>query len=105
MPELKCSVVTCVHNNENYCALDSIEVNGSSAQKSEETCCGSFVEKRDNQYSNSAKSATATSDVVCRARDCKYNDECKCFAGKINVAGSSACHSEETECTTFKKEK
>ena len=44
MPELKCGVVTCVHNKQNYCDLDAIEVVGDSAQVPEQTSCGSFVE-------------------------------------------------------------
>lgn len=103
MAELKCGVVTCVHNKQNYCDLDSIEVLGSSAQVSEQTSCGSFVERKGEQYSNSAKSASATSDIVCQACECTYNEEKKCHAGKISVMGSNACRTEETECATFKK--
>lgn len=103
MPELKCAVVTCVHNKQNYCDLDGIEVMGNTASVSEETSCGSFVEKKGNEYSNSMKEATATSNIKCHACECKYNDDYKCYAGKINVAGSSASRSDETECATFKK--
>ncbi|MBQ8804786.1 MAG: DUF1540 domain-containing protein [Tyzzerella sp.] len=103
MPELKCSVVTCVHNTQNYCELDAIEVMGNTANISEETSCGSFVEIKDNEYKNRAKDASVTSEIKCHARECKYNDEYKCYAGKINVVGSSASRSDETECATFKK--
>lgn len=105
MPELKCGVVTCVHNKQNYCDLDAIEVVGDSAQVPEQTSCGSFVEKKGDQYSNSNKAATATSNVVCHACECTYNENRKCYAGKISVAGSDACRTEETECATFKKSK
>lgn len=105
MPELKCGVVTCVHNKQNYCELDSIEVIGSSAQVSEQTSCGSFVERKGESYSNSsAKDASPTSDIVCQAVECKYNDSRRCYAGKISVMGSDASRTEETECATFKKE-
>ena len=43
MPELKCTVQTCTHNKNFYCDLDSIVVGGSSAKRSEETCCDSFA--------------------------------------------------------------
>ena len=105
MPELKCGVVTCAHNKQNYCVLDAIEVVGSSAEVPEQTSCGSFVEKKDNAYSNSAKEPSATSSISCQAVECKYNNSHKCHAGKISVAGSSANRVEETECATFKKEK
>ena len=32
MPELKCTVQTCLHNQNYYCDLDSIKVGGSSAK-------------------------------------------------------------------------
>ena len=73
MPELKCGVVTCAHNKQNYCDLGSIEVVGSSAQTPEQTSCGSFVERKGEPYSNSANDASATSDIVCQAVECKYN--------------------------------
>ena len=104
MPELKCGVVTCVHNKQNYCELDSIEVTGSSAKVSEETSCGSFVEKKGDSYSNSVNEASPTSNIVCQAVECKYNDSKKCYAGKISVMGTDASRVEETECATFKKE-
>lgn len=103
MPELKCGVVTCVHNKQNYCELDSIEVVGDKAQVSEQTSCGSFVERKGESYSNSAKEASPTSNIVCQAEECKYNESKKCHAGKISVMGSTACRMEETECATFKK--
>lgn len=103
MPELKCGVVTCVHNKQNYCDLGSIEVVGSSAQTAEQTSCGSFVEKKGNCCSNSTQTPSATCNIVCQACECTYNEAKKCHAGKISVTGSDACRTEETECATFKK--
>ena len=104
MPELKCGVVTCVHNKQNYCELDSIEVIGSSAQVSEQTSCGSFVERKGEQYGNATKDVLPTSDIVCQAVECKYNNNCECHAGKISVEGSQANVAQETECATFTKQ-
>ena len=104
MPELKCGVVTCVHNVKNYCELDSIEVLGGSAKVSEETSCGSFVERKGEQYGNSTQDVEARSEILCHAKECKYNQERKCYAGKISVVGTDAIRVEQTECATFKKE-
>ena len=104
MPELKCGVVTCVHNVKNYCELDSIEVVGNSAQRPEQTSCGSFAERKGEQYGNSTRDVKAESNIVCQAEECKYNEQRKCYAGKISVMGTDACRVEETECATFKKE-
>ena len=104
MPELSCTVQTCVHNYQYLCELDKIQVGGSSAKDAQETCCDSFEERREGSYSNktdSMKSVSDCSDVDCKAKDCRYNEECKCHAGKISVEGGDACHSSGTECATF----
>ena len=103
MPELRCTVQTCLHNKQFYCELDSINVGGSSAKKSEDTCCDSFEERKESM-SNAADvtgSASDRSDIDCKASECMYNDNCKCHAGKISVEGSNACKCEQTECATF----
>ena len=46
MPELKCTVQTCLHNQNYYCDLDSIKVGGSSAKHAQDTCCDSFEERK-----------------------------------------------------------
>lgn len=45
MPELKCTVQTCVHNKQYYCDLDHIQVGGEHAKRADETCCDSFEER------------------------------------------------------------
>ena len=101
MPELRCEVQTCAHNQQMYCDLQKIEVGGEHATTKAETSCKSFVERKGNQYSNSMKEATATSEVDCKATECQYNHTCKCHAGKINVSGNDACRTDETLCATF----
>ena len=109
MPELKCTVQTCVHNKQFLCDLDAIQVGGSSARDSKETCCDSFQERKDGMTNGvsggygdvSSSKPSATSNIDCKATECQYNDACKCHAGKISVEGSQACQCEETECATF----
>ncbi len=103
MPELKCNVHTCTHNKNSYCDLDGIEVAGSSAKTAKDTSCASFCEKKGDSYSNSTGTASAMSNVDCKATTCQYNESCKCHAGKISVGGNDACRCEETECATFEK--
>lgn len=52
MPELKCTVQTCMHNKDFYCDLNAITVGGNSAKTAEETCCDSFEERKSGTYSN-----------------------------------------------------
>lgn len=114
MPELKCTVQTCMHNKQFLCDLDRIQVGGSSAKTPNETCCDSFQERKNGSYSNSASgsysdsysnvtgNASDCSCIDCKASDCMYNCDCECHAGKISVEGSNACQAAATECATFK---
>ena len=71
MPELKCTVQTCLHNQNYYCDLDSIKVGGSSAKHAQDTCCDSFEERKDgNSYSNTMKEASPKSEIDCKATEC-----------------------------------
>ena len=107
MPELKCTVQTCMHNKDFYCDLNAITVGGKSARKAAETSCDSFEARKGGSayadaYSNmEGKEASAKSSVDCKATECMYNEDCQCHAGKISVEGSQACSCDETECATF----
>ena len=67
MPELKCTVQTCVHNKQYYCDLDHIQVGGEHAKRADETCCDSFEERTGDTYSNVTGQASATSNIRCEA--------------------------------------
>ena len=103
MPELKCTVQTCVHNDQFLCRLDKIQVGGDNARNPQETCCDSFQERTEGTYSNSMsmKSASDCSNIDCRATKCMYNENCQCHAGKISVVGGNAKDCSGTECATF----
>ena len=96
MPELKCTVQTCMHNKDFYCDLNAITVGGKSARKAAETSCDSFEERKSGTYSNVTGEAGPTSKIDCKATECQYNKECQCHAGKISVEGSKACSCDET---------
>ena len=102
MPELRCTVQTCVHNKQFVCDLDKIEVAGEEARTARETCCDSFRERTSESYSNVADSQPSEmTGIYCKATECEYNHDCDCHAGRISVEGSNACHCENTECATF----
>ncbi|MBO1718949.1 DUF1540 domain-containing protein, partial [Bacteroides xylanisolvens] len=63
MPELKCTVQTCTHNKNFYCDLERIIVGGSSAKRSEETCCDSFEERKGDFHSDVNGQASACSSI------------------------------------------
>ena len=80
MPELKCTVQTCMHNKDFYCDLNAITVGGKSARKAAETSCDSFEERKSGTYSNVTGEAGPTSKIDCKATECQYNKECQCHA-------------------------
>ena len=69
MPQLKCTVQTCVHNKQFLCDLDEITVGGESAKNPKETCCDSFQERKEGSYTNSMKEASDCSCVDCNDSD------------------------------------
>ena len=105
MPALKCTVQTCVNNDQYLCRLDKIQVGGDTAKNSQETFCDRFQELTDGSYANSMNNsvseASDRSQVDCKAVNCMYNENCACHAGKISVEGGNARQCEGTECATF----
>lgn len=101
MIQLSCSVKNCVYNDSNMCCKENIQVAGSTARKSNETCCESFVERGEGRYTNQTMSPERDTNVLCHACHCKYNDNDKCHAKSIQIAGTAACCPGETECSTF----
>ena len=102
MPDLKCTVQTCVHNKQFLCDLNEIEVGGDDAKNARETCCDSFRERTGESYSNASDGhASAMTGIDCMAVSCEYNHNHDCHAGKISVEGSNATCCESTECATF----
>lgn len=101
MPILDCSVKNCIHNMESRCQLESIKVMGNNATRSEATECGSFELRTDSEYSNSTHMPDPENDVRCEAVKCTFNDDMKCRADHIGIAGNGACDCKETECSSF----
>lgn len=100
MTQLKCSVETCMYNDNRLCAKGDIMVGGQNAASPNETRCDSFKE-RTGSTSNSVNSGEKNIQVGCKAENCVFNEECKCSAEEIGIAGSNACSCAETECASF----
>lgn len=105
MPVLDCSVRNCYYNKENRCCRDGIKVEGTTAEISSATACGSFREKTGDRITNGCSCDSSPSiklAVDCMAENCIYNDKCVCTADKIDISGSNANYYEETECGSFR---
>ena len=103
MTELKCSATTCSNNCHYLCALNAIHVDGSTAKKPHETCCGSFTPKVDS-ITNSTNRIDVRPEtrIKCHARDCVYNKDMMCSADAVQINGHGADRCGDTECSTFK---
>lgn len=106
MPALDCSVKTCYNNKENNCCLNSISVEGSEAHKSELTSCASFRKKPENGFINSVTNENPKThlDIACQAKQCSFNNNYKCDASHIGIAGHGAEHIYDTQCSSFYKQ-
>jgi len=92
-----------MHNSNNCCCKNKIEVEGSSAKESCETCCGSYDVRGEGSYSNVMKeNAKKSTEVGCRAMNCVYNDGGYCGADHIGIEGMNAKESGQTECGSFR---
>ena len=105
MTNLDCTVYGCYYNKDNSCSRGNIQVGGKEAIKSSETLCRSF-EQRSNKETNQARNAASCSasrptDVACDAVKCRYNQDQRCKATHIRIAGLHAVTSGETQCGSY----
>ncbi len=102
MTGLGCNVISCTHNDDAHCCLNTIQVQGNNACKCDDTCCGSYEEAKKNSASNSAKEPHDSLNVSCEAVNCVYNDNKKCAADHISISGVCASDACETVCASFR---
>jgi hypothetical protein len=98
---LECNAKNCVHNTDNCCCKNEIQVAGDHACRRDETCCESFDERRGDRFTNKVEQPAHVIDVKCTATNCIYNEGSKCNANHISISGSSADRMDETKCASF----
>lgn len=119
MTAVKCHVDTCTHWLSGMCGAGSIDIFNESPEQmphsEEQTECktfhprdglGSYVSSMDNlNWSGMASALTGgemSPSITCVVDTCRYwhtGDEC--HADAIEVTGSDAAHSEDTNCSTY----
>lgn len=106
MPVLSCAAKTCTYNKDELCSRGDIKVTGEQARHSDDTWCASFAE-RSESMSNSKDEGCgcSTIDIFCEACNCTFNQDKECTAREIEIEGTGASTSEETECGSFRCEK
>jgi len=102
MAELRCGATGCTYNKDMYCCKGDILVGGKNAKEQDETCCESFLPKREDSYTIAIEHACKTISIDCEAANCIYNANYKCQAEHVDIKGSHACVRGETCCATFK---
>ena len=102
MTKLDCNVTSCVHNADNCCCKQEIIVEGSSANKRCDTCCGSFDESRDGSFKNMFKSPESRLEIECEAVNCVYNASRRCTADRVGITRSVIVNALRKFCSTFK---
>lgn len=103
MAELKCGVLNCTYNQEEYCCKGDIMVGGSHACDCDGTCCESFSQRRGDSYISSLDHPCRTISIDCEAAKCVYNSNYKCHAEHVDIRGGGACDCRETSCATFRE--
>ncbi len=101
MTELRCSADTCAHNDCNCCCKGNINVKGSDAYCTDDTCCQSFQERKGTSVSNACCEPKRAIDICCDAVDCRHNQNQTCHAPSIEVQGHGAHTANQTACGSF----
>ena len=103
MTDLKCVAANCTYNKDNLCAKGDICVGGKHADCIDQTCCESFLCKKEgfDAFVSSISHPSRTISIDCEAEKCVYNDNFKCSAPHIDRRGSDASECENTACATF----
>lgn len=101
MTKLDCNVVNCSYNADNCCRRTDIQVEGTQAKTSSETCCGSFAPKGCGCQSCHTTDVKKDTTVSCEACECKFNEDHACHAGHIGISGGHADSSRETSAAAL----
>lgn len=101
MTVLDCTVSNCSYNRDRSCRKDNIQVEGSEAHVTSDTCCGSFELKGCGCSNADCGCPSKKTDVFCKAEECVFNHSMKCGADHISISGGKADTSAETECASF----
>lgn len=102
MNKIQCEVTGCSHNKSNICYANRVNIGGKTAQKDDQTCCGSFLNQLlYSDLTNNTNSEGSCDCLVCYVNTCKHNENCLCNLENIQVGGASAEIYAETICKSF----
>ena len=102
MNKINCTIENCSHNQTGVCFSNRVNIGGLGASKSDNTCCGSFLDERNyGNLTNNTNSAGNCDIVVCSVENCKHNHNTICNLNEITVDGINVKIYSETSCESF----
>ncbi|WP_296647368.1 DUF1540 domain-containing protein [Romboutsia sp. 13368] len=103
MNKINCSVENCSHNSSGVCYANRIDVGSKGATDEDQTCCGSFLDRKHySTLTNNTNDDGPCDCIVCTAENCTYNNNKLCTADVIQVTGDNVRIYTEAICSTFK---
>lgn len=99
MTQLDCRATECRYNQDKMCCRAGITVEGTSAQRCDDTYCGNYEVGRDGCACNQTGEPDGMTQITCDAKNCTYNKDAKCHAGSVDIANSNGIG--QTKCASF----
>lgn len=107
MPKLTCGAETCIYNQDKYCIRNRIHVQGKEAIEENQTQCGSFKLKQEenkNIYTTEFARFGAVNEhlsIDCDSVHCDYNENLLCVKSNVKIDGADAVQRFDTFCKSF----
>ena len=102
MQKINCDVNNCSHNKSGVCYSNRVDIGGMTSSTSNDTCCGSFLDKKlYSDLTNNTNSSSSCDCLICKVTNCVHNENSLCDLSSINVSGSGAKLYSETNCESF----
>lgn len=105
MGRINCGARSCSYNKNSACYIGTINVGGKTAENSNNTCCGSYLNEM--TYSNLADYTSMrgeTENINCCVGTCQHNDGGTCSLKEVEIGGSkNTIYYTETNCQSFEK--
>lgn len=103
MQKVNCSVDNCSYNDNNLCYSSRINIGGLGAQKLEDTCCGTFLDKFSySDLTQEIQNLSIEKKLFCKVDTCEHNSHHCCTLDNINISGTTDTKIyTETNCLSF----
>ena len=102
MAEINCTVNNCSHNKSGVCYSNRVNIGGLNSSSSEDTCCGSFLDKKlYSDLTNNTNASGSCDALICKVENCTHNCNSLCDLSSITVGGNNVKIYSEAHCESF----